>query len=372
MKELAMKMYFLIYSDDIEGLKAELVKEPSLLYETYSSETWLNLAASYGRLEMIRLLTSMGLEPDGENGKMSVLESALSGEAKSMEAFELLLSLGAQIDGLNGYPAPLARAISTNNFDAFIMLLDRGARTDIHWGAFNYNPMTYAQSHGEEGQHFVDELIRRGVPVEQQQEKEQDNKDSSVDGTKDFYATLKQFYGELEKGQVTRIVTESNISVRHIKAYDESCQILVSDGMRHAIRSGTPSEIMLLLPFAANISPSSIKDSDSAWSFNFLLNLAEYLASMEGLVQGEFFTIDLGQPIAKGSALSILLVLGGADEYLHFEESGVTGNIYKIIPIHAEEFAFYQDVGLQALIQELEKNNASMVIDPMRKSVVLS
>ncbi|KZX80373.1 hypothetical protein A3715_37675 [Oleiphilus sp. HI0009] len=363
-------MYFLIYSDDIEGLKAELEKEPELLFGTHQSETWLNLAAHYGRVDMIHLLTDMGLEADGDNGKISVLTSALRGEAKSMEAFELLLTLGAKVDGVRSRDYPIATAISYDNFEAFTILLDRGARTDIHWGHFNYNPMTYAQSFGEERQRFVDELVRRGVPVELPQEPQENVQEASVSNSedaKDFYTILKQYYGEFEGRQITRIVAKSNIAVRHIKAYDQSCQILVSDGMRHAIRSGIPSEIMLLWPFTDKLSPDSIKDSTAAWPFNFLLNLAENLVEIEGLVHGDFFTIDLGEPITEGSKLSVLLVLR---ERTHFEESGVTGNLYKIIPIHAEEFAFYQEHGAQALFQVFEKNDVPMTIDLARKSVV--
>ncbi|WP_315541152.1 suppressor of fused domain protein [Capnocytophaga leadbetteri] len=137
------------------------------------------------------------------------------------------------------------------------------------------------------------------------------------------------------------------------------------------------AELMVYLPADWQISDEAFKDNDNYWPVYFLKMIARFphqyktwMAEGHTIPNGEY-----AEPIANTEFGCILLMppyLSAPEEFLRLEtKDGTLINFYTLIPIYPEEMDLKLEEGVDTLLELLDENNITEVIDIHRKNVAL-
>ena len=137
------------------------------------------------------------------------------------------------------------------------------------------------------------------------------------------------------------------------------------------------AELMVYLPADWQISDEAFKDNDNYWPVYFLKMIARFphqyktwMAEGHTIPNGEY-----AEPIANTEFGCIFLMppyLSAPEDFLRLEtKDGTLINFYALIPIYPEEMELKLEEGVDTLLELLDDNNITEVIDIHRKNVAL-
>jgi len=144
--------------DDATAIEL-LSSDPTQLSEQTAFGTWLHVAASFGRLEVVQYLVRSGADVNAVGGVLggtALNEAASSGQ---LSVVEFLLSVGARMETREPEVNPLFGAIYKGHAAIVRLLLARGIDASISYTGQRMRNMDAVAFARERGQLAIADLI---------------------------------------------------------------------------------------------------------------------------------------------------------------------------------------------------------------------
>lgn len=151
-KNIIKEIRAAIKEEDVRKIKSLLGLDQGLLSMITVSGTWLHVAAAQGRLEIVKILVSLGADVNAKGGVLGgspLNEAAAEGH---LEIVKYLLSCGAKMDVSEPERNPLFSAIYGGHMDVVKLLIDRGIDVHVKYSGpsmNNMDPLAFAQERGQ-------------------------------------------------------------------------------------------------------------------------------------------------------------------------------------------------------------------------------
>lgn len=145
-RKFAIEMRMAIIGAETAKVVGLVGDDKSRLHIMTPLGTWLHMAASLGKLKIVKELVSRGADMNCIGGVLRggpLNEAARSGH---VEVARFLLSCGAELDVTEPLRNPLFSAIKAGQIDLVKLLVERGA--DIHIKYITRTPFSYAKECG--------------------------------------------------------------------------------------------------------------------------------------------------------------------------------------------------------------------------------
>ena len=148
---------------DVAHFEQLVGDDESLLHMSTPFGTWLHVAASAGKLDMVKHLIQRGLDPNAIGGTFrgGVLNAAAS--AGHADVADFLLAHGALLDVSEPEKNPLFGAILAGNKEIVVLLLKAGIDSSVRYSGENMKDMDAEAFAMERGQHELADVIRSHV-----------------------------------------------------------------------------------------------------------------------------------------------------------------------------------------------------------------
>lgn len=159
-KEIALKLLTAIENDDLKQVKEYIKSNKQLLYFETPFGSWLHVAASHGKLDIVKYLLESGLDINTKGG---IFEGAAINEAASegqKEIVKYLIDCGAELDVSEPVCNPLFSAIQSGNTDIVKLLIDKGIDVHVSYTGDSMKNMDAYKFAIERGQQEIAMLLK--------------------------------------------------------------------------------------------------------------------------------------------------------------------------------------------------------------------
>lgn len=377
---------------DIARMQVLILLHPDRINTTIAGSTWLHGAARDGDIDLVRFLVERGADVNlvANESYGPPLMAAIHGE--SLVAVEYLLQNGAN-PGINRpYIAAINCADQQVGLGITKMLVEYGADFNCVYSWFGdkkvvFTPLSWAITAGK----VEIASYLRSVGATMPPGKADPGLPTVAD---QIVAHFTEKCGPVfPQSQQEIVATGPPISIHVVPPSEGRNHItLFTTGMsQQAMNVPAGAEQLQYAELAINLpanwpmpqSPSkssklfgwfgkgnqNTNTTAGLWPFQWLRTIARYPHENNTWLGGAaviFANGDPPQPLASGVPFTSLLMLL-TDEVKCTE--GRVVQIYQLIPLYTEERALEMAEGIPALLQALDKNNISWVMDPKRLNV---
>ncbi len=344
--------------------------------------TWLQVAASFGKLDIVKMLVEeMGVDLNARGG--SVYDGGplyVAASEGHTDVARYLLDHKAELDVSEPTRNPLFAAIYAGHADIARLLLDAGIDTGVRYSGSsmeNTDALAFAREHGKEEieKLLVADRARRGVA------------DDPATGRKvasphsEIIEHMASHFGPVQDLALTEILPASGVTIHVIpKLADEDAMLLFTAGMSDRAQNVPKgqkryryTELMIRLP--ADWPLDKLDDPRYYWPIKWLKQIAVYPQEQNGWLGGQFAIISNGEPpepLGPGTQQTCLLVLCETEEVNPIRcDNGRSVLLYSLMPLYTQERDLEKAQGLPALMDRLTEKEISPVVDPGRPNVAL-
>jgi uncharacterized protein len=148
-----------IKEGDVDKVGSLIREDNELLHTMTPFGSWLHVAASFGKLEIVKLLLQAGIDINCRGGTFkggALNEAASEGHT---EIAKFLVSNGAQLDVSEPEKNPLFGAIHVGNIDTVKLLLDSGIDARVKYSGTSMMDMDAKAFADERGQLEIVRLL---------------------------------------------------------------------------------------------------------------------------------------------------------------------------------------------------------------------
>ncbi|PGZ95430.1 hypothetical protein COE51_20380 [Bacillus pseudomycoides] len=339
--------------------------------------TWLHVAASKGRLEIVQRLIALGADVNRHGG---VYDGGAINEAASkghIDIVKYLLSCGAKLDVIEPERNPLFGAISNGHTDIAELLIKSGIDTKVKYsGEFmtNIDALAFAR---EQGQTEIIRLLENtdeSTPSITNYDNQSKHNQILEHVTKYFGAPITTI-GEIIPG------SKVGINIHIIPPSKRNNFItLVTTGMSDYPMDNSEganefkyAELIQKLPLDWPMNKNDLKDQSIYWPLGWLRRAAHIPHNYDGyLTAGVILPNgEPPQPFASNTKLSSILICKVQEQGLEKVETqqGNIINFYTLLPIYEEERNLALEKGYKYLLNKMNEKGITDILDIKRENV---
>ncbi|PEI88233.1 hypothetical protein COL30_13920 [Bacillus pseudomycoides] len=342
--------------------------------------TWLHVAASRGKLDIVKKLIELGLNINTLGGSY---EGGALNEAASeghINVVKYLLACGADLDISDPIRNPLFGAISNGYPDIAKFLIESGIDINVKYSGESVKDMDALAFAREQGQVEIVKLLENQkeltATITEVNGKNQDYHDEILEHVTKYFGTI--------QNTISEIVPGSRVSVNiHIipPSMNNDFVTLVTTGMSDAPMDYSNeesefkyAELLLKLPSSWIVGKDNMEDQNYYWPLEWLRKVAHIPHIYDGWLD-EGVILPNGkppQPFAANTKLSCIMVCRPKEFGLD-KVQGEQGriNIYTLVPIYEEERNLALEKGYEYLLNKMSEKGISDVLDINRVNVGL-
>ncbi|YCA42275.1 suppressor of fused domain protein [Bacillus sp. JZ8] len=377
-KQIAKEIRSAIKLGDLQTVIELLEANPDLLDRMTPFGTWLHVAASKGKLEIVKYLINLDIDINKRGGVYDGSAVNQAASAGQTEIVRYLLSCGAQLDISDPARNPLFEAISAGNIEIVKMLIESGIDIHVKYnGEYtrNRDALFYAL---EQGQIEIAELLRSiggsseaeiKVPITQGLQEEL------------LELITQTFDSPIET--INEIIPGSRVAVTiHIipPSDNRDFTTLVTTGMSDypmndldGAHEFKHAELIQKLPPDWPINKEELQNNNYYWPFRWLRKIAHIPHLYDGWLR-EGVIIPNGEPpkpFASETLLSSILISPSEEKALHRYQSsdGRNINFYTLIPLYEEERELAVNKGSKYVMEKLKEHGVDDVLDIKRENI---
>jgi hypothetical protein len=333
--------------------------------------TWLHVAASFGKLNIVKRLLELGADinaPGGISGGRPIEEAAAEGH---LEIVRYLITHGADLDVRAPETNPLFSAIYGGHTEVVELLVDSGIDVSIVYTGPNkpqVDALAYARERGQkEIESFLSSRINKVSPI------------SNSVPRDEVISTMTQHFGPVQKLGLDEILVIGGIRINVIPPRSPSQPvILFTTGMSNQVQSiGDDkeefhySELLMRLPSSWPVGAEQIRKPEYYWPIKWMKQIA-YDSRRQGTWRGGPVTIvsngDPPEPLGPGTALTCIMLSPDPQLEAVVCSDGKKIVFYSLFPLYTEECNLEKAHGVAALFDCLTALNISLVVDPLREN----
>lgn len=342
--------------------------------------TWLHVAASRGKLDIVKKLIELGSNINtlgGVYGGGALNEAASGGH---VDIVRYLLSCGTDLDTSEPERNPLFGAISNGHVDIAQLLIESGIDTEIKYSGESMKDMDALTFAREQGQLEIVKLLEKQKNLTTSTLEVNDNNQDYHD---ELLEHVTQNFGSIQD-TISEVVPGSKVSVDiHVipPSKNKDFVTLVTTGMSDEPMDYSNeenefkyAELLLKLPSSWLVRKDRMEEKNYNWPLEWLRRLAHIPHIYDGWI-AEGVILPNGeppQPFASNTKLSCLMVCRtkefGLDK-VQVEQKGI--NIYIIVPIYEEERNLALKKGYEYLLKKMSEKGISDVLDIDRINIGL-
>ena len=403
------QMASVIKTDDPKQIMDFIREDKSRLTSTTSSGTCFQYAAEQGCRNAVACLLELGAEINARSGILEFTALEASANKGHSDVVRYLISKGAVLDLSSPDHNPLFHAIYENHADVVSVLLSSGLDPHVTYRTESgklRNALSFAKECGKDK--IIDLLIAAScrMPVEgvdipvnedevqaelQTMATEIEDDDWDADGIatqgndeEKIVAYVSQRFGqadELALREVLPVLKDVHIAIHVIRPTKQhpfmtffttgmSSRAMNVPAGQEAFRFG---QLSMHLPKTWPHPREVATDNTAAlWPVQILRQLA-YLPHVNNSWYGPFHTAafeDPPQPFGPNTLQSSALLV--ADKLLPLQlRSDKSVKFFTVIPIYTEELGIAMKLGMNELLDELQKHGVTPMVEPGRVNVGL-
>lgn len=338
--------------------------------------TWLHVASSEGKLEIVKKLVELGSDINRRGGAYdggALNEAASKGH---LEVVKYLLSCKADMDVSEPERNPLFGAISNGHADIARLLIQSGIDTTVKYSGSSMNNVDAITFAREQGQNEIVNFLEH---------KNGNSLSGRTMESNDHDCILEHiaiFFGSPQK-TLREIIPGSNVSVNiHVIPLSQKNDFLtlVTTGMSDAPMdesSGASefnySELIIKLPSEWPVEDLT-NQSEYSWPFSWLRKTAHIPHRFDGwLAEGVILPNgEPPRPFAANTMLSCIMVSGVQEPGLErlVTPQGKIINFYTLVPIYEEERNIALKNGYEYLRVKMNEKVTDDVLNINRPSII--
>ncbi|MDM5154723.1 suppressor of fused domain protein [Bacillus sp. DX1.1] len=373
--QLAKEIRTAIKQNNVERVVELIGSDMELLNMTMRPfGTFLHVAATHGKLEIVKRLIDLGADINrrgGIYGGESLNQVASKGQ---IEIVRYLLSCGAEMDVSEPERNPLFGAIQGGYVDIAKLLIENGI--DIHvkyTGEYMKNMDALAFAH-EQGQIEIANLL--------DSDKKEEYKDTTQNGKTEILDYITEQFGPINN-TISEIIPGSKVAVDIqviLPSKEHDFITLVTTGMSDLAMDDSEdskgfkyAELVLKLPANWPISKNEMTNKDNYWPLKWLRMVAHIPHKCDGWLD-EGVILPNGEPpmpFASNTALSCILISKSKEMRSFIDSENRIINFYTLIPIYTEERMIALQKGHEYLIERFDKFGISDVLGIKRENIGL-
>lgn len=364
-----------IKQDDVERVVKLIGSDPELLHLVMEPfGTWLHVAATYGKLEIVKKLIDLGIDINrcgGVYGGGALNEAASEGHP---DVVNYLLSCGAEMDISNPVKNPLFGAIQGGHVDVVKILIANGIDIRVKYSGESMKNMDSVAFAHEQGQKEIANLLDSFIKDE--------NKDTMQNETSEILDYITEHFGPIHN-TISEIIPGSKVAVNIqiiLPTKQHNFTTLVTTGMSDIAMDETEenvgtkfAELIMKLPANWPVGKEDMMNNDYFWPIKWLRMIAHIPHSYDGWLD-EGVILPNGEPprpFSSNTELSCILLKKSEDIGSFTYSTKKSVDFFNLIPIFEEERSVALQKGHELLLEEFDKHGISEVLDLNRKNIGL-
>ncbi|MDC2866687.1 suppressor of fused domain protein [Bacillus sp. BP-3] len=335
--------------------------------------TFLHVAATHGKLEIVKRLIELGADINkrgGVYGGGALNQAASKGQ---IEIVRYLLSCGAEIDVGEPERNPLFGAIQGGYVDIAKLLIENGIDVHVKYtGEYMKNMDALAFAH-EQGQMEIANLLDSD---------KEEYKDTTQNGKTEILDYITEQFGPINN-TISEIIPGSRVAVDIqviLPSKERDFITLVTTGMSDFAMDDSEdskgskyAELVLKLPANWKISKDEMTNESNYWPLKWLRMVAHIPHRYDGWLE-EGVILPNGEPpmpFASNTALSCILIGKSKERRSFIDSENRVINFYTLIPIYTEERMTALQEGYEYVIEKFNEFGISDVLDIKRENIGL-
>ena len=335
--------------------------------------TWLHVASSQGKLEIVKQLIALGADVNqngGVYGGGAINEAASGGH---IDIVIYLLSCGAKLDVSEPDRNPLFGAISNGHVDIAELLIKSGIDSSVKYSG-DRDALAFAREQGQT------EMIRL-LETTDESASSVTNYDNQSTHNQILEHVTKYFGAPIMT--ISEIIPGSRVGI-HIHIIPPSKEnhfiTLVTTGMSDYPMDNSEeasefkyAELIQKLPVDWPTNKKDLKDQSFYWPFGWLRKTAHIPHSYDGwLTDGVILPNgEPPQPFVPNTNLSCIMVCSvqekGLEKLVNLEGNII--NFYTLVPIYEEERNLALEKGYTYLLNIMNEKGITDILDMRRVNV---
>lgn len=382
--EMLKRITVALNENDVDGFRSLLSIYPAYLRWEDGSDLWMHSAAQGGQLAMIQVLVELGLDinepprietPGTPPNPYFQPEGPIVGAASRghLEVVRWLLDQGAKINYVvhdKRRCLPLEFAAMNGHLEVVKLLVERGA--DLVSSPGYKNAVTLAE---ESGWYDVRDYLRS---VGMRTRRESTPPDYASAHAR-FLKAMTNRLGPLGDWRL-EVAGEPPVTLHVIPANEKSSmQTLFTVGLSdHPLPRGrlehACTELRCMLPADWLLDETALANPRTNWPVLELKRLVETLRIPDRWPSGDplfFMNGEPPLPLAPDTQLCGWMCLKADDSSVQAPDFRWI-DLHSLFPIYAEEKAFIEASGVDAILERLESRGIPLHIDPQRPNMATS
>ncbi len=375
-KRIAMEIRTAIKEGDVNRVSELIGSDKARLEMMTLFGTWLHVAAAHNKLTIVKRLVDMGADVNRNGG---ILGGAPLNQAASeghTDIVDFLLSRGATMDVSEPERNPLFSAIRGGHTAVAKLLIERGIDVRVKYKGKVMKDTDALAFARQWGRLDIAALLAEGgnPPLETPRSHEPNDPSRKVI---DFFGEL---LGPVQPLALVEVLsTEPPIAVHMIAAAPERNYItLFTTGMSARPMMVPPgeddyrfAELFIQLPANWPLTEKELANPANGWPIHWLRSIAKY-PHQHNTWLGHPVTIltngDPPEPLSPSIQCTCIMLM---EQYKISINGLMNMNLYQIIPIYNEERHLEVVSGLPALMDALDRNHISLIIDTKRRNAAI-
>lgn len=381
--KIKREIFLAIERNEINKVMNILEENPKALYAyNVSGESLLHVAANFGNIHLLEVLTKKGLDvninlKNEYEKKITPLHNAV--ENSCTESVKWLIDHGADVNAGEGLHAtPLISAVLRGHEEIATLLVNSGANLNAIYtmgDGTEINALKAAKM--KEHNKLFDLLLQWGA--------KEINDEASINNRpynsrhSEIVNYIAKFFGSISN-TIGEITPGGNVSIEiNIipPSNDKKFYTLFTCGMsdlpmdESVDAENKYAELLLKLP--SNWPIHKLEDKNNRWPIGWLKKLAYIPHEFNGWID-EGVIIPYGEPprsFASNTELSCFMITRPTEpglDKLHLSDGSIV-NIYSIVPIYSEERDLAIEYGFEYLIKKLQELGEYEVLDINRGNI---
>lgn len=159
-KQIFKDMQIAIAENSSDKISQIISKENNSLEMSTPFGTWLHIAASKGKLEVVKKFIELGINMNKKGGTFNGTAIERAASEGYIEIVKYLISCGAELDTSEPEGNPLFSAIQGGHLEIVKLLIESGINTTIKYTGENMNNMDALAFAIEQGQEEIVKLLK--------------------------------------------------------------------------------------------------------------------------------------------------------------------------------------------------------------------